>query len=415
MHSVTPNFFPTPCLTQNNDLQPSRSNAWAALVLLSSVLLASCGGGSGSSSSASAEPWIAEVTGPGAVVSAEPLASFPVQYFRDGLASQNAGVANAKPQYDVKAWRIRYLTLDAAGQTVEASGLLGIPVKALNATSPVLSYQHGTIFKDAQAPSNNLAATEPTLLMASMGYLAVAPDYVGYGASKGKEHPYLQATPTAHAVVDLLTASRIWRQKQGYLGNGQLFLLGYSEGGHATVAAHRQLQSDNSIHSAQLVQSLAGAGPYHVGETLNTLLLRVRDQNPLLGGLLSPGLLKNLGATVRNEVRRQLVKALIPADADVIINTNFIDDFLADDTAALDRDFNVHDWAPKQSLLLYHGKDDQTVPYSASTRTLQTMQSRGATTVTLTPCPATPAGHLECVPSFFDFALSQLKVSARDL
>jgi hypothetical protein len=65
--------------------------------------------------------------------------------------------------------------------------------------------------------------------------------------------------------------------------------------------------------------------------------------------------------------------------------------------------------------LLYHGKDDQTVPYSASTRTLQTMQSRGATTVTLTPCPATPAGHLECVPSFFDFALSQLKVSARDL
>lgn len=362
-----------------------------------------------------AEPKIPEVTGQGALVGVEALPIFSAQFFRDGLAAQNAIVPSAKPIYDVKAWRVRYMTLNGQGLAVEASGLIGIPVKSQGSLSPVVSYQHGTIFKDAQAPSNNLIATEPTLLMASMGYIAVAPDYVGYGASKGKEHPYLMATPTANAVIDLLTATRIWRQREGYGSNGQLFLMGYSEGGYATVAAHRKMQSDNSVHLHQLAGVIPGAGPYHVGETLNVLLLRVRDQNPLIGGLLSPGLLKNLGATVRNEVRRQLVKALIPSDADVTLNTTFIDYFLADDTAALDRDCNVHDWAPLKRVDLFHGKDDQTVPYSSSTRTLQAMLSRGATSVSLTNCSATPSGHLECVPSYFDFALMNLKAVAKGL
>ena len=384
-----------------------------ALILTAAVFLASCGGGGHDVTPA--EPNIAEVTGQGALVSVEALPSFSAQYFRDGLAAQNVIVPGAKPVYDVKAWRIRYMTLDGKGQPVEASGLIGVPVKNKGALSPVVSYQHGTIFKDALAPSNNLSATEPTLLMASMGYIAVAPDYVGYGASKGKEHPYLMATPTANAVVDLLTASRIWRQREGYASNGQLFLMGYSEGGYATVAAHRKIQSDNSIHLPQLVGSIPGSGPYHVGETMSVLLVRIRDQNPLIGGLLSPGLLKNLGATIRNEVRRQLVKALIPSDADITMDTTFIDYFLADDNAALDRDNNVHDWTPAKTVEMYHGKDDQTVPYSASTRTLQTMQTRGATSVNLTDCSALPAGHLECVPPYFDFALSSLKNKARDL
>lgn len=383
-----------------------------ASVVISCLLLASCGGGGNQEL---AEPKIQEVTGQGALVSVEPLPTLKAQDFRDGLASQNALILNAKPLYDVKVWRVRYMTLDGQGQAVEASGLMGIPVKPQGALSPIVSYQHGTIFKDAQAPSNNPTATEPTLLMASMGYIAVASDYVGYGASKGKEHPYLMATPTANAVVDMLTATRIWRQRQAYGSNGQLFLMGYSEGGYATVAAHRKIQTDNSVHLAQLKSAVPGSGPYHVSETMNVLLARVRDQNPLIGGLLSPGLLKNLGTTVRNEVRRQLVKALIPSDTDVILNTTFIDYFLADDNAALDRDSNVHDWAPAQRVDLLHGKDDQTVPYSSSTRTLQAMQSRGAPKVSLTNCPINPSGHIECVPSYFDFALTTLKLDAKDL
>jgi len=383
-----------------------------ASLVLSAFLGVSCGGGGNPEV---AEPPIQEVTGQGALVRVEPLSTLKAQDFRQGLAAPNALFPNAQPLYDVKVWRVRYMTLDGQGQAVEASGLMGIPVKPAGALSPIVSYQHGTIFKDAQAPSNNPTATEPALLIASMGFIAVASDYVGYGASKGKEHPYLMATPTANAVVDMLTATRIWRQRQAYGSNGQLFLMGYSEGGYATLAAHRKIQTDKNVHMAQLTGAVPGAGPYHVGETMNVLLARVRDQNPVIAGLLSPGLLKNLGTPVRNEVRKQLVKALIPSDADVILNTTFIDYFLADDNAALDRDCNLHDWAPAQRVDLLHGKDDQTVPYASSTRTLQAMQSRGAPKVSLTSCPVTPSGHIECVPAYFDFAVTTLKLDAKDL
>jgi hypothetical protein len=97
---------------------------------------------------------------------------------------------------------------------------------------------------------------------------------------------------------------------------------------------------------------------------------------------------------VRNEVRRLIMRLVIPDDADVTFQSTFLDNFLADDTAAIERDSNVHDWKPAAPIRLFHGRDDQTVPYLASTRTLQAMQARGTgSTVTLTDCNATPASH----------------------
>ena len=308
------------------------------------------------------------------------------------------------------------MTSDGFGRDVLASGLVSVPVKPDGARSPVLSYQHATIYKDAQAPSNQVAATEPPVVLASLGYIVVAADYVGYGASRGSQHPYLLATPSAAAVLDLLTAARTWRQSRSLNDNGQLFLLGYSEGGYTTVAAHRAMQDTASPHLAQLVASIPGAGPYHVGVTLDAQLQRVRDENAALAALVSPGRLSEQSTQVRNEVRRLIMRLVIPDDADVTFQSTFLDNFLADDTAAIERDSNVHDWKPVAPIRLFHGRDDQTVPYIASTRTLQAMQARGTgTTVTLTDCTATPATHLGCVAPYFSHALGQMAPLVRDL
>ena len=109
-------------------------------------------------------------------------------------------------------------------------------------------------------------------------------------------------------------------------------MLGYSQGGHATAAAHRVLQAGSSVHKAQLIGSAPGAGPLHVTLTLDAALTLVREQNWLLGALIKPGFLSHLGSSVRNEVRRQMLKALIPDDADVGFQSTFLDLYLADDT-----------------------------------------------------------------------------------
>ena len=383
----------------------------AALLAASMLLLAGCGGGG----SSSAPPVEVDVTGPGELKSASLVNTLPVADITAAVALPDNKLRPATPLYAVTSYRLTYLTKDGQGRDIVASGLVSVPVKATGARSPVVSYQHGSIFKDAEAPSNNVVASEPPAVMASLGYIVVAADYVGFGASKGALHPYLLSAPSASAVVDLLTAAKTWRRKNSVTDNGQLFLVGYSEGGYATMAAHRALQAANSPHLVQLVGSLPGAGPYHLGATMDAVLERVRNENPLIGALLNPGVLRFLSTSVRNEVRNLLLQALIPDDADVSFQSTFIDNYLADDTAAMERDSNVHDWSPALPVRMFHGRDDQTVAYAASARTLQTMLARGATTATLTDCPAMPSSHLGCVQPYFSFLMGQLAGVVRDL
>lgn len=402
---------------------------------LAASVLAACGGGGGSpapnpppvtppppSPPRPAEPPLPPVTGPGELRGATALTRFTAEQVTTALNSGASKLAGVAPRYAVQTYRLTYLTTDADGRVVLASGLAAVPDKPAGRTSPVLSYQHGTIFKDAEAPSNALAPGEPPIVLASLGFHVVAADYVGYGASRGVQHPYLLSAPTAAAVNDFLTASRIWRTTQGTslnaLGNGQLFLLGYSEGGYATAASLRAMQAETANpHLPLLVAAVAGAGPYHVGVTMDELLRRVKDENRVLGALIDPGFLSRLGSTVRAEVRRALVRELIPDDADVSFRTTFIDNFLADDVNAMERMSNVHDFVPARPLRLFHGPQDRTVPYRASTVTLQTMLQRGARPdeVTLTDCTATPSDHLPCVLPFFQAAQGYLQGLARDL
>ena len=378
--------------------------------------LTACGGGDGEAPGPDQPVVPVNPAGAGQLQSATLLGSIAATDIAQALQAQDSRIPDLVPRYDVLAYRLEYTTSDVNGQPIRASGLVGVPAKAAGAASPVLSYQHGTIFRDSEAPSNNAVASEVALVMASVGYIVLAPDYVGYGASKGAPHPYLLSGPSAAAVVDFLTAAQTWRRQQGVADNGQLFMTGYSEGGYVTLAAHRALQWGNSPHLQNLRQVVVGAGPYNVQATMDGLVDVVRQENKVVGALINPGFLRYLGGSAQREVRRALLKQLLPEDTDVVIDATFIDNFLSDDVPNLNRLSNVHQWRPTLPVRFYHGKDDRTVPYASATSTVQAMQAQGAgDLVSLNDCPATPAGHLECVPSFLDFMLRQLGAQAQGL
>ena len=402
-------------------LSTIRTASRRAFALALIATLAACGGGGTDDSTDDGNPQPPPPPPPsvraGQLQSAALLGSIPAADIAAALSDRESLVEGVVPRYSVTAYRLEYLTSDADGNEVRASGLVSVPQKPAGATSPVLGYQHGTLFRDAEAPSNNAVASEVAVVLASLGYIVLAPDYVGFGAFKGTPHPYLLAAPSAAATVDFLTAARTWRGQAGVADNGQLFLTGYSEGGYVTLAAHRALQAGNSPHLQQLRMVVPGAGPYDVQTTMDGLVNLVRQEQPVIGALINPGFLRYLGGSVQREVRRVLLRALIPGDADVAYDTRFIDLFLADDVQALDRASNVHDWKPNVPVRLYHGRDDRSVPYASSASTLRAMQQRGAgDLVSLTECRAQPvAGHLQCVAPFITFMLGQLAPVARDL
>lgn len=393
--------------------------------LLALFILAGCGGGDEPTPRISAEreqgaavtatAGVPAVTGPGEFKAVDFIARLAVADIQQAVKDPGSRAPAVVPRYSVEAYRVRYLTLDAQGRQILASGLVALPLKPAGALFPLVSYQHGTIFQDAEAPSNAIAASEPPFIMASLGAIVIAADYVGYGVSKGAPHPYLHSSATASAVLDLLTAVRSQLPRYGINENGQLFLVGYSEGGYATMAAHRTMQSSASVHLPALVGTGPGAGPYNVQSVLDYQLDRIRDENRLIGALINPGFLRHLGSTVRNEVRRQLVRALLPNDADVAFDTRVIDLFLDDDRAGIEALSNVHDWKPLAPVRMFHGRDDRTVPHLASTETLAAMRARAAPSVLLTDCAVTPADHLPCVQPFFQHIVDQMAPVIRDL
>ena len=392
-------------------------HAWA-LVFVAALAGCGGGGGGGDDSVAGTTP-TSPVPTPersGQLESAALLGTLAATDIAAALADKESLAQDVVPRFAVTSYRLEYLTTDADGRQVRASGLVSVPVKAAGAKSPVLSYQHGTLFKDAEAPSNNAVASEVAVVLASLGYIVLAPDYVGFGASRGTPHPYLLSAPSAAATIDFMTAARTWRNQANVVDNGQLFMTGYSEGGYVTMAAHRALQAGNSPHLQQLRMVVPGAGPYNVQATMDGLVRLVRDEQPVLGAAINPGFLRYLGGTVQREVRRVLLRALIPGDADVSYDTRFIDRFLADDVQALAAISSVYDWKPTVPVRLYHGRDDRTVPYASSAGTVRAMQDRGAgDLVSLTDCRAQPAGHLQCVSPFINFMLGQLAPVAQDL
>ena len=149
----------------------------------------------------------------------------------------------------MSCYKLTYKTPDASAALINASGLVCLPATR-SGGSPVLSYQHGTIFQDSDAPSSFLTSAEGLAgaVFAAIGFIAVLPDYIGYGDSTALLHPYVHAATLASATVDMNRAARVFFKEPGInaVTNGQLFLAGYSEGGYATLATQRLMEQNLS-------------------------------------------------------------------------------------------------------------------------------------------------------------------------
>ncbi|MFM9951036.1 MAG: T9SS type A sorting domain-containing protein [Saprospiraceae bacterium] len=174
-------------------------------------------------------------------------------------------------QNGIKMYKITYVTPDIYGQPDTASGLLVVPVRSLPSSYPLLCYQHGTVGSKTDVPSNLQGGWELAAVFGGMGYVTAAPDLLGLGEARGF-HPYVHAETEASAAVDMLFAARQFAEENDVAINDQLFISGYSQGGHAGMALHRSIEQD---HSDEFTVTAAAhmSGPYSISGAMRDKIL----------------------------------------------------------------------------------------------------------------------------------------------
>ncbi len=346
-------------------------------------------------------------------------------------------------QYSITTHKVWYLTTGINGKPDTASGLVVFPVVE-NKSLPLLCYQHGTVDGPTDVPSNRRGGWELAGVGAALGYVSLAPDYLGLGESNGF-HPYVHAATEASAAIDLLYATRELAEKLKFQLNGQLFLTGYSQGGHASMALHRELER-NYTQDFPVTAAAHLSGPYSIsGETFKRL---VSDEPYNYVGYTAwvalsynqmyniydniDQLLKQPYADMAmrfyrheiglSELNKQLIDTLTKRHGQPISRLMMQDSVLESISKNPNhpfllamRDNDVYDWVPKAPTRMFYCKADDQVTFRNSVLADSVMQARGAKNVASADVNS-DANHGQCVEpavlqTVFFFALVQSQVT----
>jgi hypothetical protein len=146
--------------------------------------------------------------------------------------------------YDVDLYKVTYRTM-YKNEEITASGLVILP--KTTTTVGMVSFQHGTITAQSEAPTNLPLNNSQLILYAALGsagFIGVVPDFIGFGESSDIFHPYYVEEVTASAVIDNLKAAKELAAKNNVKFNQKLLLAGYSQGGYATMATHKSIEEN---------------------------------------------------------------------------------------------------------------------------------------------------------------------------
>jgi hypothetical protein len=328
-------------------------------------------------------------------------------------------------KYAVDVYKINYTTKTINLELDTASGLYCVPLDE-NAVFPIMIYDHGTVDNRHAVPSEDYNSQIFPVIFASQGYMCVAPDYIGLGISKGI-HPYIHPESEAWASIDLLKSVKSLEEIEPFHFNDQVFVTGYSQGGHASMATCRALQDEPEL---KLIAGAPMSGPYSVSKEmksftlgndeyyfcayLGSVLLTTKYAYPdLMSELEIEDILKPEYASLVREYEKEeiglfsmntkMISALSANGGKVLpkrmFNESILNEILTNPehpvNKALKR-MDVCNWVPEVPLKMLYCKADDQVTYRNAVYTDSLMNANGAQKVSSIDVNSS-ANHGGCV------------------
>ncbi len=286
--------------------------------------------------------------------------------------------------YGVDVYKITYNTV-YKGETILASGLVCLPQS--QESFPIISFQNGTNTQKNDCPSVNPTNYYYTLMeyMAGNGYIITFPDYIGFGASAQILHPYYERETTDNAVIDMIRACHELLDENDIQAkfNGEHFLMGYSQGGWATLSGLKNIET-NFNTTIPVTATSCGAGAYDMMVMSTYVLAHQVFPGPLylpyfiysqqLFGAHNDPLSKFFNEPYASRIpelfngtyTNDQVNAQLNDTIPKLLTSNMISDFSNGADFAQLRSLliknSVTAWVPNSKINLYHGSADLNVP-----------------------------------------------------
>ena len=353
------------------------------------------------------------------LVSATLTEEYSVQNFQFFATLLGAAELTNLIQYDVQAYKIIYNTT-YKGEEIEASGIIYLP-KNLTAPAPLLSLHHGTTLNNDSAPS----VTQEFMgfeFFGSAGYVSIVPDFIGYGESASIFHPYYDEEHSANAVIDMIKATKEFLNDENVPFNEKLFLAGYSEGGYVTLAAAKSIE-ENPIADLDIVAVAAGAGGYDLENLLVEIMSseeyvypsyfaflvmaynETNDWDQPLSDFFNAPYATALTTYMNGEYSGEFINSKLTTDLADLLTEDFYADLTDSESESTFEqklsENSVKGWETDLPIRLYHGLQDEIIPYENSEITLQNFEAAGSENVSLTTFPI--GGHVQTLtPTLID-------------
>lgn len=354
-----------------------------------------------------------------------------VDYIRSASAEEISELLDYDVPYDVRFYKMTYHTTGSDGLPDVASGLIVIPENEVQ-DFPLVIYHHGTSPAKDQVPSSLNLDYEAYAFIGASGFAVLAPDYLGMGDSRGF-HPYVHRETQARASVDMLKAFHEWLEGENYAVNDKLFLTGYSQGGHASMSTHQELELFH-FNEFNVTAATHLSGPYSVSGVMRDLMFSQLDYfflgfipYVILGYQEVYGTIYEDLTDVFQPVFIQSIEAFYDGDINLIdltialiflssqnfgnnypvtlFNPDLVNDVTSDDNHPINiilRENDTFNWTPQAPTRIFYCIADEMVPFENSILADSVLQANGAVDL-MTENLNSDMSHGECaVPALLE-------------
>lgn len=279
-----------------------------------------------------------------------------------------------------------YLSEDTKKNPIMLSGKVILPADLKFKRYILVS--HYTIAANEEAPSQTFSLEA---LLVSLGYALIIPDYLGYGITADKIHPYLVMENTANNVLDMYFQVLPFMEAAGLAPeHDDIYLMGYSQGGAVTMGVQHMIET-RYADRVKIRRVFAGGGPYDVKATYDKFIETNYASYPCAVPLMTQGVVigNNLNLDLETILQPRIYENLdewinskkyTTAQINELIDTHITDELLT--PIGMDRtSYEIselykaltlnsilsYSWTPKAPVFIFHSIDDDIVPYENAT------------------------------------------------